>query len=93
MYSGQTLAPALPNWTLVADTADVSNTYEGCTFKESWNAWHCLNEKIGVLMFESLDADKLDRSVQPVHITNEETGFHNVLNSMMDHVWDGFYSG
>lgn len=44
-------------------------------------------------MFESLDSDQMDRSVQPVHITNEATGYHNILNSMMDHVWDGFYSG
>ena len=24
---------------------------------------------------------------------NEKTGFNNTLNSMMDHVWDGFYTG
>jgi hypothetical protein len=24
---------------------------------------------------------------------NEEIGFNNTLNSMMDHVWDGFYTG
>jgi flagellar basal body-associated protein FliL len=24
---------------------------------------------------------------------NEETGFNNTLNSMMDHMWDGFYTG
>jgi len=31
--------------------------------------------------------------VQPVTISNEETGVSNVLNSFMDHVWDGFYTG
>jgi len=39
------------------------------------------------------DDDWEDRSVQPVYITSEETGFSNKLNSMMDHVWDGFYTG
>ena len=34
-----------------------------------------------------------DRSVQPVIITNDATGYSNKLNSMMDHVWDGFYTG
>ena len=87
------MAPALADWTLISDTAEVSETYEGCIFKESWNAWHCTNNDIAVLMFESLDDDWMDRSVQPVYITNEETGFNNKLNSMMDHVWDGFYSG
>jgi hypothetical protein len=35
----------------------------------------------------------MDRSIQPINILNAETGFNNTLNSMMDHVWDGFYSG
>jgi len=30
--------------------------------------------------------------VQPVIITNED-GYENKLNSMMDHEWDGFYTG
>lgn len=44
-------------------------------------------------MFESLDEDKWDRSVQPVYLTNTETGARNKINSYMDHVWDGFYTG
>lgn len=46
-----------------------------------------------MLQFESLDGDTEDRSVQPVIITSEETGYSNTLNSMMDHEWDGFYTG
>jgi len=34
----------------------------------------------------------MDRSVQPVYITCEETNYKNKLNSMMDHTWDGFYT-
>lgn len=43
-------------------------------------------------MFESLDGDSYDRSVQPIYVTSD-SGYYNVLNSMMDHVWDGFYTG
>lgn len=46
-----------------------------------------------MLYFESLDADTEDRSIQPIYVTNEATGAKNVLNSMMDHMWDGFYTG
>jgi hypothetical protein len=26
-------------------------------------------------------------------VYNDETGFNNTLNVMMDHTWDGFYTG
>ena len=58
-----------------------------------WNGYYCENRNIGLLLFESLDSDTYDRSVQPINILNEQTGFNNTLNSMMDHVWDGFYTG
>jgi len=48
--------------------------------------------QVGTLVFESLDEDTEDRSVQPVVITNAD-GYKNVINSMMDHTWDGFYTG
>jgi len=63
-----------------------------------WNAWLCYDSSqstplnIGQLYFESLDGDTERRSVQPVVITNSE-GYLNELNSMMDHTWDGFYTG
>lgn len=31
--------------------------------------------------------------MQPVYLMNNQTGFVNKVNSMMDHVWDGFYTG
>lgn len=72
------------------------STYGTCVEKTTWNAWHCQNDKIGVLLFESLDGDTWDRSVQPIIITNDNDArndYVNVVNSMMDHVWDGFYTG
>lgn len=71
----------------------VSENYANCRYKDAWNAWHCQNSYLGVLQYESLDGDTMDRSVQPIIVTNDATGYRNKVNSMMDHVWDGFYSG
>lgn len=60
---------------------------------DMWNGYLCKNRNIGMLLFESLDSDTYDRSIQPINILNEQTGFNNTLNSYMDHVWDGFYTG
>lgn len=67
--------------------------YSDCQVKDKWNAWQCTDRDIGVLYFDSLDGDTYDRSVQPIFITDEEGSYTNKLNSMMDHVWDGFYTG
>lgn len=50
-------------------------------------------EEIGLLKFESLDDDRLDRAVQPVTITNEENGFETVLNAQRDWSRNNFYAG
>lgn len=78
---------------IISDTEGVSNTFTSCKNETAWNAFACTNPNLGVLYFESLDADTEDRSVQPIYVTNEATGAKNVLNSMMDHMWDGFYTG
>jgi len=57
------------------------------------NAYVCYAEKMGVLLFESLDADKMDRSMQPIYVRKQGTDMNNNLNAFMDHVWDGFYTG
>ena len=65
----------------------------GCRKKSAWNGFYCQNRNIGVLIFESLDADTSDRSVQPIEVYSEKSKFYTKLNSFMDHVWDGFYTG
>lgn len=65
----------------------------GCSEKPAWNGFYCQNRNIGVLLFESLDADTNDRSLQPIEIYSEESKFYTKVNSFMDHVWDGFYTG
>ena len=63
-----------------------------CFEKEEWNAYMCRNEDMGVLLFESQDADRMDRNAQPIYIIDEERGFNNRLNAYMDHGWDGAYT-
>ena len=93
-YSGaMTPSYTAADFQIVSDFAGVSDTYDNCVYKDAWNAWRCANSYLGVLLAESLDGDTWDRSVQPILITNEETGYSNKLNSAMDHVWDGFYTG
>ena len=75
----------------------MASSYPNAILNGAWNAWQLADPaqtlpfQIGHLYFESLDADKLDRSVQPVLITNSD-GYSNTLNSFMDHGWDGFYT-
>ena len=59
--------------------------------KTAWNAYQCKDEAVSMLLFESLDGDKNDRMVSPISISN--TDYKNTLNTFMDHVWDGFYTG
>lgn len=82
----------------MSDFATAVSTYPECTKVATWNAWNCYDPtqkkvpQVGQLVWESLDYDTEDRSVQPVIIENED-GYRNVINSMMDHMWDGFYTG
>lgn len=97
------IAPDVPGYTELFDT---------CKPKPEWNAYLCNNRNLGILLFESEDADSWDRSVQPVYVnlntdikvmriwndfvdgeTKVEGLSFTKLNSYMDHVWDGFYTG
>lgn len=98
VFSGSTWEGTKPDFasqkfTAIPNNEGFSQYVEGCDFYKTHNGWICDNDNIGILHFKSLDADSYDRSVQPVTIKNEETGIENVLNSFMDHVWDGFYTG
>lgn len=45
------------------------------------------------MMFESGDEDTEDRNIAPIWVTSPGTSIKNKVNSMMDHMWDGFYAG
>lgn len=57
------------------------------------NAYICDKEHLGTLMFESEDEDNEHRTMTPIYISLNGTKMANKLNSMMDHQWDGFYTG
>ena len=70
---------------------DVAN----CEKVDDWNAWMCDNSNLGVLLFESQDVDRMDRSSQPIYlqdIDDDGNGFNNRLNAYMDTCWDGAYT-
>jgi len=92
-FSGIQFSGATSDFQIIPNTPGASETFNNCKFKERWNGWLCKNGLMGQLIFESLDADTEDRAIQPIYLTNEEFGYNNPLNSMMDHMWDGFYTG
>lgn len=78
---------------IVPDNDGVANTFDKCEFKEEWNAWQCDNEYLGQLCFIGDDVDWEDRSPTPIFVNDEDNAFSNKVNHMMDHMWDGFYTG
>lgn len=84
------------SFTLISDVPSATNAYGSCKTITNWNAAYCTGaDDLGVLLFESLDADTSDRTIQPMKLTSLEDNYsyENTVNSYMDHVWDGFYTG
>jgi len=78
---------------VISNNEGFSPYIPNCNEYSDMNAYVCENSDIGLLMFESQDADKYDRAVAPVYIANEGTSINTTINSFMDHIWDGFYTG
>jgi len=93
-YKGDLMSHYLfPDFQLISNNPGAADSFEDCDLESDWNAYYCkANEDLGILLFESLDGDKRDRTVSPIVITSD-TGYTNTLNTFMDHVWDGFYTG
>lgn len=97
-YTG-TVAPVADKtvtaFTIIPDVPGYADKFDNCVLKKEWNAMMCVgNDKIGTLLFESLDDDRMDRNCAPVYIINKaDPEQKNKLNSFEDHVWDGFYAG
>ena len=71
-WIGDSLTPTI---NIISNNAesDSSNVLEKkglCKFHKEWNAYEC-KDKFGVLIFDSLDADRMDRSAQPIWIRND----------------------
>jgi hypothetical protein len=78
---------------VIANNPGISPLLENCKLEIEMNAYVCHKDHLSVLMFESEDADNEDRNMAPIYLSLEGTKMANKLNSMMDHMWDGFYTG
>jgi hypothetical protein len=57
-----------PDFQIISGIEEGSGTFKGCSRVEEWNGYFCLNEDLAILLFESLDDDKLTRLLSPVTI-------------------------
>jgi len=84
---------AQKDWQIIANNPGFAPYQPGCSLKENWNGYECFEDSLGILFFENDDWDAKDRALHPIYIKQDSTGINNKLNSYMDHIWDGFYSG
>lgn len=78
---------------IIADNDEFAPYIPECKRYEAANAYICESDRLAVLLFESLDPDKVDRAMQPIYVSKQGTEMANNLNAFMDHTWDGFYTG
>lgn len=78
---------------IVPYNAQESANLTGCDPVDNWNAFYCQNQNLGILLFESLDSDKWTRTITPITVSSYNITSTTSLNTFMDHVWDGFYTG
>ena len=89
---------------IVSNNPLAANYFDGCVDTEltNWNAYECTqaagDEAMqSVLIFDGMNTQNVveeDRELQPVDVFGLGDGhsYVNVINSMMDHGWDGSYS-
>jgi len=71
---------------LIPDVEGYSEMFDGCSKMPSINGYFCKTKGLGILLWESMDPDSWDRSIQPVYYRfNEEEAHQNKLNSYQDH--------
>jgi len=82
-----------PDFQIIAAHPNNAAGFANCTKIPSWNTGYlCNNRELGILMFESMDADKKTRLISPVYVQGVNLTSRNILNTFMDHMWDGFYT-
>lgn len=99
-FKESTWTPAAPsalsgggvNFQLIANNPGLAPYVAGCSSAPQSNAYYCEAKSLGILLFGSLDEDRKDRMVAPVHVVQQGSSINVKLNAMMDHGWDGFYT-
>lgn len=69
-WTGTVPANALENFSLIPNIkefGEYSGSFPDCTLVEGMNGYRCTNNDLGILVWESNDADSIDRSIQPVY--------------------------
>jgi hypothetical protein len=75
---------------------NISNVYkypgivrknQTCTYKSSWQAWHCNNMTMKILVIESMDSDTENRRLSPVAIFSDDYTYVDLINGPQDHGW------
>lgn len=92
-FTGGRPSFAKDNFQMIPATEGFSEFVPNCVHQPNMNLYTCQQEWLGILKFESEDPDNFDRSMQPIYSRLEGTEMNNKINSYMDHVWDGFYTG
>jgi len=67
-FSGSKPRWATKDFQIIANNSGFAPYIESCEASEDMNAYVCFEEKLGVLLFESEDDDKFDRSLQPIYV-------------------------
>jgi hypothetical protein len=72
-FKRSTFSGYKPNWAasefqIIANNSGFAPYIEGCKPQPIMNAYVCYSDKMGVLLFESEDADNMDRSMQPIYV-------------------------
>jgi hypothetical protein len=81
-----------PQFMIISNNTENSRGFKNCELQEVWNAWYCENDQLALITFESFDEDKMRRILSPITLRNMNSTSVNVINTFMDHQWDGFYT-
>ena len=72
VFRGSRPAKLSTAFTVTSNNAESTSVHAlndaGCEFIDEWNAFLC-DDEFGILIFDSLDEDRMDRSAQPIWVT------------------------
>lgn len=69
VWYGTSINNAKNDFQVIANNPGLSPFIPNCEQKSTWNGYYCYQNSLSILVFQSLDADKLDRAVMPVNLT------------------------
>jgi len=67
-FTGSKPSWATNDFQIIANNTGFAPYIDTCEPSTAMNAYVCQADKLGVLLFESEDEDKVDRSLQPIYV-------------------------